>query len=96
MTAPSNGLPKFTPVERRILEVLSDGKDHTKTELHGCLNDDMGPKSNVSVHVFNIRKKIQPHGQDIVCVYYKRKWLYRHVCHLHFARVSLAQTKVVN
>lgn len=69
----------FTPTQRRILDVLADGLPHTREELHGCLNDDLGTLSNLWAHVSNIRKVLRPRGEDIVCVYHLRRLCYRHV-----------------
>lgn len=65
--------PIFTPTQRRMLEVLADGQPHTKKELHACLVDELGPLSNVEFHISEIRRAIKPFGEDILCVFFKRK-----------------------
>ncbi len=75
--ASSNG--RFTKVETRILNVLSDGLAHHKTELHGCLNDELGPVSNIQMHISNMRKKLLPKGENIICELSNRRIFYRHV-----------------
>lgn len=75
--AGSNG--RFTNVERRILNVLSDGLPHRKEELHPCLADELGPLTNLHPHITNIRKKIRPKGEEIVCELVARRINYRHV-----------------
>lgn len=68
----------YTPVQRRILKVLADGEPHDRAELHACLVDDLGPLSNIRVHLTRLRKKLRPQGQDIRCemlggqVYYRQ------------------------
>lgn len=69
----------FTPVQRRILEILSDGLPHTRFELHKCLNDELSPVRNIRPHLTAIRKKIRPHGEDILCEYIPHGTYYRHV-----------------
>jgi hypothetical protein len=61
-------VPEFTPTEKRILNVLRDGQNHTKQELLACLNEDMPSKRLLSVTLFRIRKKLKTIGHDIVCV----------------------------
>jgi hypothetical protein len=69
----------FTPVQSRMLEVLRDGLPHTRYELHDCLQDEMGPISNIRSHLSSIRKKIRPFGEDIICELANRRICYRHV-----------------
>lgn len=57
----------LTPVERRMFELLSDGMDHTKEELHVCLSDDLARLVAVRQHLTNLRRKL-PDGVDIVCI----------------------------
>lgn len=68
---------EFSPVERRMMQVLSDGKPHLDKELHGCLNDDMGATSNVRPHITSIRKKLRPRGQSISCHSFEGKTYYQ-------------------
>lgn len=57
----------FTNVESRMMELLGDGHPHRPDELHTCLWDREGPVSNVNIHISNLRKKLRPTGQDIIC-----------------------------
>lgn len=57
---------KYTPTESAILQVLTDGRQHSKQEIVDCLPDEMS--ENISGHLFNLRKKISSKGQDIVCL----------------------------
>lgn len=72
-------MPHYTPTETKILGALSDGKRHTAKELVAYLYDDMGSPSNVRRHILNIRKKLKPVGQHIVCEYDKGRYYYRQV-----------------
>ena len=78
----------YTPTERRIMEVLSDGMYHTREELHECLNDDLCVLSRIQMHVSNIRKKLNRIGQDIICGLHRGKPHYRLVRMLHSANTG--------
>lgn len=69
----------FTPVERKMMRVLSDGLPHRPAELHACLNDDLAPVNAFRWHVSNLRKKLRPGGEDILCEIWNRTVHYRHV-----------------
>jgi DNA-binding CsgD family transcriptional regulator len=68
--------PAFTPTQRKILAVLSDGLGHRPSELHQCLVDELGSPSNIRAHLAAIRKKLRATGQDIIC---ERQICYRQV-----------------
>ena len=69
----------FTPTERAMLAVLSDGLPHRRQELIACLPDELGLAVNMQMHVSRARKKLRPVGQDIVCEIVNRQFCYRHV-----------------
>lgn len=69
----------FTPTQQRILDVLSDGKDHTRKELHSCLPDELSQLSAIQKHVSKIRKVLQPKGFLILCTIHNRRICYRYV-----------------
>ncbi len=60
-----------------MLEVLSDGRPHPKSDLHACLPDQEGDASNIKVHLSHMRVKLRPMGKDILCVFLNRKKMYR-------------------
>lgn len=73
-------MPRFTPTEQKILAVLSDGKRHLKDELRVLLSDgELSDDTVMQMHVSNLRKKLNPIGQDIICEYNSRRIFYRHV-----------------
>ena len=78
----------FTPIESRIVEVLSDGLPHKKEELHAKLSDELGQLKNVRSHICNIRKKLRIAGQDIVCEFRKDGFFYRQVRLLNQVRAQ--------
>jgi DNA-binding response OmpR family regulator len=75
----------FTPIEGRVLEVLSDGLSHPRQELLDCLQDDQAARTALQMHVSRIRKKLRPQGQDIVCEVKGYGIYYRHVRLLYSA-----------
>ena len=70
----------FTPLERRMLDLLSDGLPHLRSELHACCEDELSrPASAVGQRLSKIRKKIRPVGEDIICRLYHGKLHYQHI-----------------
>lgn len=69
----------FTETQLKILKVLSDGRSHTKAELQACVPDELASISALQVHISRLRKKLQPAGEDILCVFVARSFQYRHV-----------------
>ena len=78
-------MDEFTPIQRRMLEVLSDGLPHHPDDLWKCLQDELAPKVNIKVHIKALRYKLRLRGQDIVCETIHRRGHYRHVRLLHSA-----------
>ena len=72
-------MPVFTETEKKILLVLADGRPHRAEELMKCLTDELAEKYALWQHISRLRKKINPLGQDIVCVFVNRRNMYRHV-----------------
>lgn len=68
---------KFTKTEQLILEVLSDGKPHHRSEI--MEKADLMSMSSVSEHICRIRKKLVRVGQTIPCVLTGRKIHYQHL-----------------
>jgi predicted Zn-ribbon and HTH transcriptional regulator len=64
----------FTPTERALMEVISDGKPHELEELRELI-DELSEKQAVYFHMCNLRKKLERIGQSIVMVR-KRKISY--------------------
>lgn len=60
---------KFTATQQKFMDVLSDGLPHSKEELAKCLWDEQGDIDNVKIHFSNMRKVLNPQGQDIVTKY---------------------------
>lgn len=69
----------YTPTQQSILNVLADGRPHSRDELIGCLEDDFANRKNLNVHLANLRARIRPVGRDIVCELVNRRICYRHV-----------------
>ena len=69
----------FTPTEKRILTVLSDGQAHRREELHKCLPDELAALEAIQPHISRLRKKLSPVGEDIICTLKARQIHYQHV-----------------
>ena len=69
--AQKNGKPRnaagYTETEQKMLAILSDGFRHRPHQLFDCLWDEEGRLENIQMHISNIRNRLRPQGQDIVC-----------------------------
>lgn len=78
--------PKFTPTEQRFIDLLSDGLSHNRSEFVPLLYDELGRLATIRFHIMQIRRKLRPIGEDIVCeIPNGRTPHYRHVRLLHSA-----------
>lgn len=59
-------LPPLTPTQRRLVEVLNDGRRHTPEELRTCIDDELSHKRNLNVHIYWLRKQLNSVGRDVV------------------------------
>lgn len=73
----------FTPTQKVILTVLSDGKPHLRQELVDCLDDPLADRLTLKPVLYRLRKKLRPQGQEIVAVLQNMRVHYRHVRLLH-------------
>jgi DNA-binding response OmpR family regulator len=70
----------FTPLQERLLAVLSDGMPHHRDELYSCLDDDLADPGALRVAIHYLRKKLNRKGHTIICeVGQDRLYRYRHV-----------------
>lgn len=71
----------WTPTESRILAVLADGRPHSRAEILACLDDELAMPTAIFFHISNIRKKLAPFGQTVLCLTSTRAQpvSYRHV-----------------
>jgi hypothetical protein len=70
---------RFTPVQQRMLAVLSDGKPHSREALLECLQDDQCSAKGHLAHLTAIRKILRRRSEDIICVYNCRRPFWQHV-----------------
>lgn len=68
----------YTATHRRILELLSDGKPHTRKEIHALLWDPLSKLAAIKGHISLLRKLLPP-GQAIICELIGYSINYRHV-----------------
>ena len=71
---------RYTPTEQKILDILADGRPHSREELKKLLPDgEMNGKKALPGHITNLRKKLNPIGESVLCELHKRQIHYRHV-----------------
>lgn len=68
----------YTPTQRAILRVLSDGEPHLKEDLLSAMPDDLCSVENLRNHISGLRKRLPP-DQYVVCVLRYRRVYYQHV-----------------
>ena len=69
----------YTPTQQKILDVLNDGKAHSRQELIDCLDDAVADRKNLNVHLSNLRARMRPIRRDVICELKNRRIFYRHV-----------------
>ena len=57
---------QLTPTESRIVQMLSV-RACTTADLVLCLGDEYAEEATIRVHIANLRKKLRPGGNDIIC-----------------------------
>ena len=67
----------LTSMQRRIVNLLSDGMPHRPCEIPATLGDDLMNRSTVKMAVSRLRKLVEPSGLLIVCEWYNRGYAYR-------------------
>jgi hypothetical protein len=72
-------MPQFSHTQQCILSVLADGMPHDMDELVGAVPDELATPKTVKNHLYIIRIKLRPIGQDIICQFLNRQRLYRQV-----------------
>lgn len=58
-------MAQASTTQQRILDVLSDGEQHTREELMGCLYDELGTLRNLSTHISILRAYLLPQRKVI-------------------------------
>jgi hypothetical protein len=71
-------LEEFTPIEKKILDILSDGIHHGIDELFECI-DELSNRRSIHPHLVRIRKKLKGKGETILCIVRNRRHFYIHV-----------------
>lgn len=59
--------PRLTAVEWAIMELLKDGDGHERGELLACIDEGQVDLPTLNTHLANIRRKLEPLGETIVC-----------------------------
>jgi hypothetical protein len=66
-----NGKPRLSPIQRDMLSILMDMKEHRIEELHKCLFDPQSAISNVYKHLTLIRKHLSAEGKFSLATHYQ-------------------------
>lgn len=70
----------YTPIEQRILGLLSNGKAHTRGELLAVVYPDgYGTYGNLRNHLSNLRKKLIRNREDVLNTRKNGTTYYQHV-----------------
>lgn len=71
----------FTPMERRILGLLCDGRRHDSASVRerAYPDDDLATPSNLNVHITNIRNKLRDINHTILTEYSGGTMYYQYV-----------------
>jgi hypothetical protein len=67
----------YTPIQRAMLQVLSDGRPHPREELHDCCRPSSMGAANA--HICFLRKRLAQRSESILCVLKGRSIFYQHV-----------------
>jgi hypothetical protein len=70
---------QFTETEQKIVNILIDGRSHHREELRACIDGEFTALVTMQNHLKNMRKKLRPKGQDIICEFVNRQLHYRWV-----------------
>lgn len=71
---------KWTPIEQRIIDLMSDGMPHSRLEIIQCTFDPEYTEWNAMLqHIMHINHKLKGTGTVIHCVRQGMNHSYRHV-----------------
>lgn len=65
---PEFNLDQFTVTQRRIVQLLMDGRSKPRSQVLECLDDPMADYRTLRVHLTKIREVLRPLGLDVVCL----------------------------
>src|SRR5688572_9036537 len=57
---------QLTPIQRRIVDLLKDGKPHYREDVLACLENEDATHRNLSPHLAYLRRRIRPAGYDVI------------------------------
>jgi hypothetical protein len=78
----------YTPIEQRIIDLLSDGLPHERNEMCACIAPGSKNVNSLAVHIFYLRQKVRELKQDIVTEHRRGGIHYRHVILLPGCKIS--------
>jgi len=57
----------LTRSQQIIYDILSDGRAHPRQDMIEAMPDELFCGHTLTVHMSNLRSKLRPIGQDVVC-----------------------------
>jgi hypothetical protein len=57
---------QYTPIQQRIIDLLSDGLPHERRDMLKCINPNSKNLNGLAVHIAFLRSKVRELRQDIV------------------------------
>ncbi len=81
----------YSPTERRILVLLSDGKAHSVEDMMTCLADELSGLNSLWVAITMLRHKLHRNGRSIMSFRGNRITTYRLVSFRGASRLRFAQ-----
>lgn len=70
---------RLTPTQKKMLQLLSDGMPHSRAEVHACLPDELGARTNIYPHLSGIRRQLKEIGEAILVEFIRGRLHFRHV-----------------
>lgn len=69
----------WSPIQFKMLQILSDGQWHTYYELFNCLDDELAGDTTVPTHLSAIKKKLELRSEGIASIKFNGTLHYQHV-----------------
>ncbi len=67
----------WTAIQEKLLDLLSDGISHQRSELLACIGDDLATPNALQAHLTRMRLKLRPIGNNVVCEIHDSRIYYR-------------------
>lgn len=75
----AEGSITYTPIQQRILALLSDGMPHDRWDVLKCIGDSLATLPTLHQHLYLLRLRLRMINQEILCERRQGRYMYRHV-----------------